>query len=79
MLVRLEDEVFAVDGRCPHRGGPMAEAKLEGCALRCAWHGFKYDVRTGEQVWPRGWDPAPAYSARIRNGSVELLVEKLPP
>ena len=34
---------------CPHIGGPLAEAQLEydGCALRCPWHGYKYDTETG--------------------------------
>src|SRR5499427_189881 len=34
---------------CPHIGGPLSEARLEddGCALRCPWHGYKYDTDTG--------------------------------
>lgn len=34
---------------CPHVGGPLAKARLEddGCALRCPWHGYKYDTLTG--------------------------------
>jgi nitrite reductase/ring-hydroxylating ferredoxin subunit len=34
---------------CPHIGGPLGEARLEddGCALRCPWHGYKYDTETG--------------------------------
>ena len=37
---------------CPHIGGPLAEARLEddGCALRCPWHGYKYDTLTGAVV-----------------------------
>jgi nitrite reductase/ring-hydroxylating ferredoxin subunit len=78
VVVPLADGLFAIDGRCPHRGGPLAQGKLEGCALRCPWHGFKYDVRTGQPVWPDGWDPAPVYAARVRDGLVELLVASLP-
>ncbi|HEX6513330.1 MAG TPA: Rieske 2Fe-2S domain-containing protein [Chloroflexota bacterium] len=77
VLVRLGEEVFAVDGRCPHRGGPLAQAVLEGCALRCPWHGFKYDVRTGRPAWPEGWDPVPTYATRITDGWVEVLVERM--
>jgi nitrite reductase/ring-hydroxylating ferredoxin subunit len=34
---------------CPHIGGPLSQARLEddGCALRCPWHGYKYDTETG--------------------------------
>jgi len=30
-------------------GGPLSEARLEddGCALRCPWHGYKYDTQSG--------------------------------
>jgi nitrite reductase/ring-hydroxylating ferredoxin subunit len=52
----------------------MGQAKLEGCALRCPWHGFKYDVRSGEVVWPPGWESIPAYATRVQDGAVEVLV-----
>jgi len=74
VLVRLAGEVFALDGRCPHRGGPLAEGTVEGCAIRCPWHGFRYDVRTGEPLFPDAWGPAPSYAVRVANGQVELLV-----
>jgi nitrite reductase/ring-hydroxylating ferredoxin subunit len=37
---------------CPHMGGPLADARLEddGCALRCPWHGYKYDTETGAML-----------------------------
>jgi nitrite reductase/ring-hydroxylating ferredoxin subunit len=37
---------------CPHMGGPLADARLEddGCALRCPWHGYKYDTQTGAML-----------------------------
>ena len=37
---------------CPHVGGPLGEGRLEddGCALRCPWHGYKYDTQTGAML-----------------------------
>ncbi|MCB2073916.1 MAG: Rieske 2Fe-2S domain-containing protein [Novosphingobium sp.] len=32
-----------IDERCPHRGVSMALARLEGCALRCIFHGWLVD------------------------------------
>lgn len=75
VLVRLGTEVFALDGRCPHRGGPIDEGKLDGETIRCPWHGFEFDVRTGAVVWPDGWDPLPHYATRVRQDSVEVAVE----
>jgi nitrite reductase/ring-hydroxylating ferredoxin subunit len=43
------DQLVVASEICPHIGGPLSEGKLEddGCALRCPWHGYKYDTRTG--------------------------------
>jgi nitrite reductase/ring-hydroxylating ferredoxin subunit len=44
------DQLVLASEICPHIGGPLSEGRLEedGCALRCPWHGYKYDSRTGE-------------------------------
>jgi cell fate regulator YaaT (PSP1 superfamily)/nitrite reductase/ring-hydroxylating ferredoxin subunit len=46
--------VFNVDGiyhalsnECGHQGGPLGEGKLEGFAVTCPWHQWKFDVTTG--------------------------------
>lgn len=33
-----------IDEGCPHRGASMALARVEGCALRCIFHGWMIDV-----------------------------------
>ncbi|GAC1318251.1 MAG: hypothetical protein NVSMB2_12890 [Chloroflexota bacterium] len=49
ILFWAEDTLVLASEICPHIGGPLAEGRLEedGCALRCPWHGYKYDTRTG--------------------------------
>ena len=42
-----DDEVFALDDRCPHKGGPLGEGTVDGAVVTCPWHGFTVDVRTG--------------------------------
>jgi len=42
---RAEDgRVGFIDERCPHRGASMALARVEGCGLRCMFHGWLTDV-----------------------------------
>ena len=39
VLYRVDDQVFAIDNRCPHEGYPLAEGTLdEQCQLTCNWH-----------------------------------------
>jgi 3-phenylpropionate/trans-cinnamate dioxygenase ferredoxin subunit len=66
VVFNVKGEFFALLNRCPHQGGPLAFGKLVGLAesdmpgqyrmsrpgemLRCPWHGWEYDIRTG-QSW----------------------------
>jgi phenylpropionate dioxygenase-like ring-hydroxylating dioxygenase large terminal subunit len=44
-----EGRVGLVDPRCPHRGANLFFGRNEQCGLRCAYHGWKFDV-TGRCV-----------------------------
>jgi nitrite reductase/ring-hydroxylating ferredoxin subunit len=75
VLVRFGQDVYALDGRCPHRGGPMADGWLtDRDAIGCPWHGFEFDVRSGAVVWPEGWEPLDSYPVRVRQGMIEIAV-----
>ena len=37
----------AFDNKCPHQGGPLGEGSIEGGMLRCPWHGWDFDPKTG--------------------------------
>jgi nitrite reductase (NADH) small subunit len=40
--------ISAIDGICPHQGGPLAEGLVEGTMVTCPWHGWQFDVRSGK-------------------------------
>lgn len=39
---------YAISNVCRHQGGPLAEGDLEGTVVTCPWHGWTYDVTSGE-------------------------------
>ena len=47
-LFNVEGEFFALDGICPHQGGPLGKGTLRGCVVTCPWHGWQFNVRTGQ-------------------------------
>ena len=49
-LFNLDGRFYAVDNDCPHRGGPLGEGELDGPVVRCPWHAWRWDVRTGANV-----------------------------
>lgn len=47
-LFMAEGEVVATQGQCPHAEGPLHEGEVEGCVLTCPWHGWTFDLSTGQ-------------------------------
>jgi pyruvate oxidase len=43
-----EGRFGALDGRCPHMGGPLGEGAIEYGLLVCPWHGREFHPLTGE-------------------------------
>lgn len=46
-VFNCDGQFHALDGICPHSGGPLAEGQLTGCTVTCPWHGWQFNVRTG--------------------------------
>jgi len=55
-LANVDGTIYAVANSCLHRGGPLGEGDLDGAVVICPWHGWRWDVRTGQNTN----NPAPA-------------------
>jgi len=42
-----DDRVFALEDRCPHKGGPLSEGIVHGSHVTCPLHGWVFDMATG--------------------------------
>ena len=47
-LFLVEGKVYALYNACAHQGGALAEGGLQGRTVMCPWHGWNFDVMTGE-------------------------------
>src|SRR5687768_16801176 len=47
-LYNVGGQFHALDGICPHQGGPLGKGVLNGCIVTCPWHGWQFDVTTGQ-------------------------------
>ena len=52
-LFNVEGTFYAMDGVCPHAGGPLGEGTLRGTVVTCPWHGWQFDVTSGENCLNR--------------------------
>jgi nitrite reductase (NADH) small subunit len=46
-IFNLVTGFFAVDNRCPHRGGPLADGIVSGHSVVCPLHAWKIDLEHG--------------------------------
>jgi nitrite reductase (NADH) small subunit len=80
---------YALHNGCPHRGGPLCEGRIcgttltapghtfvygrEGRILRCAWHGWEFDIATGRALA----DPAVrarTYPVAVEDGQIVVTL-----
>jgi nitrite reductase/ring-hydroxylating ferredoxin subunit len=81
-VFRVGDRFYAVRNRCPHQGGPLCEGNLasrvastslgrvelgDGSRIVCPWHGWQYDMETGEPHAP-GDPAARTYGVAVERG-----------
>ena len=57
ILANFDGSVYALSGICNHQFKPLDGAQLWGPLLDCPWHHFQYDVRSGENHFPRNVYP----------------------
>ena len=81
-MFNVAGEYFALVNRCPHEGAPLCRGRVVGLAsaekpgqysltrqgelLRCPWHGWEFDIRTGQS-----WCDPETVRARSYNVTVE--------
>lgn len=46
-LFNVKGQLYAMDGICPHAGGPLAKGTLQENMVTCPWHGWQFDVTNG--------------------------------
>ena len=46
-IANVDGKFYAINNTCLHRGGPLGQGQLHGKVVTCPWHGWQYDVTTG--------------------------------
>ena len=84
-VFRVDGELHALSNYCAHAAGPLCEGPLTGrlspggdgslrydeseSVVRCPWHGWRFDVRTGESLQSDRWK-TPTYEVEVEDGEV---------
>ena len=63
-------EYYATENFCPHKGAPLSEGMMCGHIVECGWHGWQFDVRSGECLTVR--ERIKTYEVRLEDGLVKV-------
>jgi nitrite reductase (NADH) small subunit len=67
--------IFAVQNRCPHRHGPLADGMIGGGQLVCPLHAHVFDLKTGRGA---EHECLKTYDIAEQNGDLSLLIPAFP-
>jgi len=86
-VFNVDGEFFALRNRCPHQGGPLCEGFVIGALssdgpgeyehrphdahVRCPWHGWEFDLRTGASWFDPQRTRVARYDVRVQPGPAE--------
>ncbi|HBO1729566.1 TPA: nitrite reductase small subunit NirD [Pseudomonas aeruginosa] len=71
-----DDQVFALDDRCPHKGGPLSQGLIYGKRVACPLHNWQIELESGEAVAP-DQGCAHRHPVRVENGRVLLGLDSV--
>jgi len=83
-LTNIDGEYTAMDNRCPHQGGPLGEGSIEvgaegQCWLRCPWHGWDFDPKTGRPPGGHEDSGQRLFPIDVRDDGIYVGLEPDPP
>ena len=72
-LYNVDGDFHATQSQCLHLKGPLGDGELEGPVVTCPWHGWQYDVRTGENEFDRALQ-LQSFEVVVEDGDVKVVL-----
>jgi nitrite reductase/ring-hydroxylating ferredoxin subunit len=69
-ICNVGGEIYALDGICPHAGGPLGQGALHGTTLVCPWHAWEFDCRNNDM---EGF-PVAKFPVKIEGDDILILI-----
>ena len=66
-----DNRVFAIEDRCPHKGGPLSQGIVHGTRVTCPLHDWVVDLKTGQATGADEGATA-TYTVRVVDGRIAL-------
>ncbi|KPJ82698.1 MAG: hypothetical protein AMS17_18870 [Spirochaetes bacterium DG_61] len=70
LLVRSDNRIHAIAGKCPHYGALLQNGLLLDHVLTCPWHNARFDITSGKMKSPPAADDLALYEVKVEDGIV---------
>jgi len=75
-IFNLGDRFLAIQNRCPHAGGPLADGIVSGNSVVCPLHGWKTCLESGQVQRPKDQESCVRrYPVKIEDGVVLVQID----
>lgn len=75
-VFNVDGRYYAVEDRCTHDDGPLAEGDLDGYEIICPRHGARFDIRDGRVLSMPAVLPVPWYPVRVEGDEIQIGLEE---
>jgi nitrite reductase (NADH) small subunit len=74
----IENQVFAIDDHCPHKGGPLSQGIVHGASVTCPLHNWVISLETGKAL---GADEGAVRTVplKVEGAQIFIALEASPP
>ena len=72
-LFNLGGQFYAIEDRCTHDDGPLAEGELRGCEVICPRHGARFDIRDGRVLSAPALVDVPTFVTRVVGQDIQIM------
>jgi len=70
LLIRLQNQYFAIEDVCTHDGQPLTDGCIEGGAIVCPRHGARFDLQTGKALCMPATKPVRTFEIEVRDNRI---------
>lgn len=67
----VDDGIYAIEDKCPHKGGPLSQGIVHDCAVTCPLHNLVIDLKSGRARDDSG-DAVATLPVRLEDGRILL-------
>jgi len=75
VLIRHGEDIYALKDECTHEEFPLSEGWVEDGCLHCAFHGAKFDLKTGAALSLPAYESVKTYPVQVIDGKVKIALE----